>query len=164
MDENQELVKENVNRASQVIQEHESVEHQATRSVVELQTVALGDQIGAEGEETRTLVLSSNNQMTLAMNRVIDQVQVVSDRVRAQALEHREVRGWVVAIIAQQARVIEAQAMAMKAANESSAKSSSKRLHKAFKKAQEGLQAALEVLITLADMFERVGPPHMVQL
>lgn len=154
-------IQEDVNQASQVIQEHDSLEHQVTRAVVELQTSALGGQIEAESEDTRALVLDTSNSVRVAIDRVIDQIQTVHERlaqahVVEQERSREEFRSWIIALLAQQARVIEAQAIAIRAGNESSAKTSSKRLRKALKAAQIALTRALEVLIELAEMFEQV--------
>lgn len=149
-----------VDAVTGAIQELESNEHHEMRYAVETQAAAIGHQIEAEHNETRAVILDASNDMRSMVEQVIDQIHTVHERLaQAHLVQHErsreEFRSWVVALMAQQARVIEAQAIAIRAAHESSAGPSSKKVRKALKKAQEALRRALEVLIQLAEMFEK---------
>jgi len=150
-----------VDAVTGAIQELESNENHEMRCAVETQAAAIGHQIEAEHNETRAVILDASNDMRSMIEQVIDQIHTVHERLaQTHLVQHErsreEFRSWVVALMAQQARVIEAQAIAIRAAHKSSAGSSSKKVRKALKKAQEALRRALEVLIQLAEMFEKV--------
>lgn len=150
-----------IDAVAEAIQVHETHEHDETRRAIEVQAAAIEDQNQAQHNETRAVVADASNDVRSMIDRVINQIHTVHERLAQDHLvqqerSREEFRSWIIALMAQQARVIEAQTIAIKAAHKRSSSSASKKVRKALKVAQASLKRALEVLIELATRFEKV--------
>jgi hypothetical protein len=140
-----------------------AIEHSDTRNVISSRYTAIEERLIAEHMETRAAIANSGADGIAILERLTDHILVLQQELhREHAIERERTREelmpWITALMVQNARVIEAQQAAVDAAaRTTSSRNPSKA--EALKRAQQVLEKAIQILIDVVKIFEKVCIP-----